>query len=296
MRMKPTTLRNLAAAAVFLSCVMAAPSASAQASRVFVSTAGNNAGDCSTITTPCLTLAGALLQVAADGEVIFLTGGEYDTAPITITQGVKVNAPTGVVAFIRQPITVNAPGARVVLRGLTLKGDGSGNGVTVTAADAFYLENTTLDRWLYGLHLSNAASARVFVTGSVFRLNGYGVSDGGAVTGTVIAIDSSRFDSNNARGIDGFSSTYSVRESTFFGHINEGAWIGPGPSNFQGCEFVRNGVGVRGFGSTIRIDRNLIHGNGVGVQVNGVVETLGTNVIRGNTTNVSGALTAVAGG
>ncbi len=267
----------------------------AHPSRVFVSTAGNDANDCSLITTPCLSLAGALLQVTTDGEVIFLTGGEYDAAPITITKGVKVNAPTGVVAFIRQPITVNAPSARVVLRGLTLKGAGSGTGVLVLAADGFYLENSTLDRWGTGLRVNTAVASRTFVTGSVLRFNTNGLSDVGALAGSLISIEASRFEANT-RGIDGYEATFSVRESSFFGNTGSGAEIGPGPSSFQGCEFTGNLLGVRGWGAIVRLDRNLIHGNTTGVLVNGAVETLGTNVIRGNTTNVSGALTAVTGG
>ena len=264
-------------------------------SRVFVSIAGNDANDCSLITTPCLTLGASLTKVTTDGEVIFLAGGEYDAAPITITKGVKVNAPTGVVAFIRQPITVNAPAAKVVLRGLTLKGTGTGNGVIVTAADAFYVENTTIDRWVVGLQVNTAVPSRVFVTGSVFRFNSDGIDDFGSVAGTLIGVEQSRFEVNS-NGIDGFASTYHVRESTFVGNTNRGAGVGDGPSSYQGCEFSGNNVGVRGFGSIVRLDRNLIHGNTTGVIVSGTVETLGTNVIRGNTTNVTGVLTAVAGG
>ncbi len=263
-------------------------------SRVFLSTAGNDASDCSLITTPCLTLAASLLKVTTDGEIIFLTGGEYDAVPISVTKGVKINAPTGVVAFIRQPITVNAPEGRVVLRGLTLKGTGTGNGVMVVAADAFYMENSTLDRWDNGLQV-NTVAARIFVTGSVFRFNSDGIADDGSVAGTLIAVEQTRFE-GNSNGINGFASTFSIRESTFFGNTNYGGGIGEGPSSYQGCEFSGNDIGVRGFGSIVRLDRNLIHGNTTGVQVNGTVETLGTNVIRGNTTNVIGALTMVAGG
>ena len=268
------------------------------ASRVFLSTAGSDANDCSVITTPCLSIAGSLQQVATNGEIIFLVGGEYDAAPITITRGVKINAPTGLVAFVRQPITVNAPGEKVVLRGLTLKGTGSGVGVTLTAADSLYVEDTTFDRWSIGLRASNPAVSKLFVTGSVFRRNGNGLDDnGGAVAGTLISIEQSRFEFN-ATGILGVNATYAARESTFVGSVLVGADTGPGPSNFQSCEFSGNLIGMRPFGSSvIRLDRNLIHGNGTGIVVTGgTVETLGTNVIRGNTTDVVGVLTVVPGG
>lgn len=260
--------------------------------RVFVSISGSDANDCSLITTPCLSLAGSLLQVTTDGEVIFLTGGEYDAAAITITKGVKVNAPTGVVAFLRQPITVNAPSGRVVLRGLTLKGVGTGNGVRVLAANSFYLENTTIDRWTKGLAVDNPVATRVFVTGSVFRFNSDGISDDDSVTGTAISVDQSRFESN-AIGMDMYASSYSTRESLFFGNTTRGVWVGSGTGSFQGCEFVGNAIGLTS-SLQFTLDRNLIHGNTTGVS--GAARTLGTNIIRGNTTNTTVALTALAGG
>ncbi len=112
--------------------------------RTFVSATGSDANVCSAQTTPCRNIAAALLQTAVDGEIIILTPGEYETAPLTITQGVKLTSPSGTVAFVRQPITVNAPGARVVLRGLTVKGTGSGTGVTLTAASQVSIEDSTI--------------------------------------------------------------------------------------------------------------------------------------------------------
>lgn len=261
-------------------------------SRVFLSVAGNDANDCSVITTPCLTVTGSLAQVTTDGEVIFLTGGEYDAAPITVTRGVKINAPTGVVAFIRQPITVNAPVGNVVVRGVTLKGAGAGNGITVTAANAFYLENSTLDRWSNGLQINTTVASRVFVTGSVFRFNGDGIADDAAATGTLIAVEQSRFEAN-AIGMNMFNSTYVTRESTFVANTSRGVWVGGGPGRFQACEFTGNTIGL--VSSTLfTLDRNLIHGNTTGIS--GGAQTLGTNIIRGNGTDTTVALTPVLGG
>lgn len=266
-------------------------------SRVFVSITGNDANDCSLITTPCLTLGASLTKVTTDGEVIFLTGGEYDAAPILITKGVKVNAPTGVVAFIRQPITVNAPAAKVVLRGLTLKGGGSGNGVTLTSADGLYIENSTLDRWGNGLRILNAQASRVFVTGSVFRFNSLGIFDQSAFVGNLIGIEGSRFEANGV-ALEVFTGDYSVRETTFASQTNRAVSVGPGSVSLQSSDLTGNVTAVQTFGGgLVRLDRSLIHGNTTGVNNGAIVETLGTNVIRGNTTNTAGgAMTAVTGG
>ena len=106
------------------------------ASRVFVAYDGSDTAECWIKTTPCRTIAGALNQTAVDGEVIIVTSGEYASVPLLIDKGVKVTAATGATALIRQPISLNAPAGRVVLRGLTLKGTGTGNALTIAAADS----------------------------------------------------------------------------------------------------------------------------------------------------------------
>src|ERR1700693_3978704 len=110
--------------------VLSISPALALANRVFVSArSGNNANACDNIATPCQTFAGAVTQLNPDGEVIVLDSGGY--GPVTITQGVTIEAPAGVTAFAHPPfgdaITVNAGSATVTLRGLTLN-VGTGNG------------------------------------------------------------------------------------------------------------------------------------------------------------------------
>ena len=91
--------------------VLSISPALALANRVFVSArSGNNANSCDNIATPCQTFAGAVTQLNPDGEVIVLDSGGY--GPVTITQGVTIEAPAGVTAFVHPPsgdaITVNA--------------------------------------------------------------------------------------------------------------------------------------------------------------------------------------------
>jgi hypothetical protein len=112
------------------------------ANRVFTSArSGNDANACASVITPCQTFAGALMQLNPDGEVIALDSGGY--GPVTITQGVTIEAPAGVTAFIHPPsgdaVTVNAGSGKVTLRGLILNVGNSG--ITVNSVGTLNVEN-----------------------------------------------------------------------------------------------------------------------------------------------------------
>jgi hypothetical protein len=75
--------------------------------------------------------AAAIAATSAGGEVIVLDSAGY--GPVTITQAVSIIAPQGIYAgisaFSGNGITVNAPGAIVVLRGLSINGQGGFDGM-----------------------------------------------------------------------------------------------------------------------------------------------------------------------
>src|ERR1022692_731445 len=108
------------ALAATLCALLAALPAHAVSNRIFMSTNGNNASDCANPLTPCLTFAGALAQVNPGGEVIAEATGGY--GPFNVTQAVTISGPPGVVIYSGLSVVVNAPGATVVLRGLTIDG------------------------------------------------------------------------------------------------------------------------------------------------------------------------------
>lgn len=265
--------------------------------RVFVSVNGNDGNVCSVQTTPCRTLAAALPQVANDGEVIVLDSGDYATAPISILSGVKISSPSGTVAFIRQPITVNAPGARVALRGLSLKGDGADDCVTLTAAHSLSIEDTSFDSCGVGLKLSNALAAHVSVVSSTFLFNGAGIEGGGGAALNLISVEEVRF-LRNSSGIDATAGTFTVRDSAFAGNLLAGLRVASGSVSVQRSEFAFNFQGVEVYGpGTARLARSRVFGNGIGLTLApgspGALISFGTNQIRGNTANVSGAVTPV---
>jgi len=264
--------------------------------RTFVSASGSDAGDCSLQTTPCRNIAAALPQTAADGEVIILSPGEYETATLTITKGIKITSPSGTVAFIRQPITINAGGAKVVLRGLTLKGTGAGNGVTLTAADSLSIEDSTIDRWAAGLRLNNASASRVSVLNTIVRNNTAGLLDTGASASNRVAISDSRFE-RNGNGLEILAGTFQVKDSTFSGNTASGIVAGPGVADIQRSAFSLNAVGLSTLsGGTARIGRSHVFGNTTGLSAAGgsTLASFGTNIIRRNGTNTTGTISAVA--
>lgn len=263
------------------------------ASRVFVSGTGSDAGDCSNQTTPCRNLAAAIGQVAIDGEVIVLSPAEYDTAPILIGKGLKITSPSGTVAFIRQPITVNAPGGRIVLRGLTLKGAAVGNAVTLKTADALSIEDTTLDSWVWGLHVNSSTASSVTVANSVFLANQVGVSDFLGSTQNRLSINDSRFE-RNSLGLDIYESVSTVRQCLFTGNTSAGIVVSPGSVNVRASEFWGNATAIRALsGGTARVSRSHVFGNSTGflADAGSTFISSGTSVVRRNTTNTTGTIT-----
>src|SRR5512139_59000 len=137
-------LRNgllLAAFAVALG--LAAQSASAQATRTWVSGVGNDANPCSR-TAPCKTFAGAISKTAAGGEIDALDPGGYGA--VTITKAITIDGGGGQVASVlvsgTNGIVVQAgPVDVVILRNLRINGIGTGlNGIRFLSGAALILE------------------------------------------------------------------------------------------------------------------------------------------------------------
>jgi hypothetical protein len=257
--------------------------------RVFVSVTGADGNDCANVQTPCRTLDGAMAQVATDGEVIVTRSGSY--AGATVTKGVRIHAAPGVVAFSGQPITVNAPGARVVLRGLTSKAvtPGTGTGVLIQSAAAVLLENLTVDGWDVGIRQQGAAEA--FLKDSTVRNNGTGLR----VTTGKTTVDATRF-ANNDAGLAAESAEVSLRGSTLSGNTTAGVSAASGSSvTIEKCQLTNNGTGVTlpaASASTVRLSRSVVSGNGLGLEnVDATLEVSGNNAIRGNVTDTSGTIT-----
>jgi PASTA domain-containing protein len=215
--MRSTRLRaalvvvSLAAATVAL----AAPPASAQATRTWVSGVGDDANPCSR-TAPCKTFAGAISKTATGGVINALDDGGFGA--VTITKAITIDGGGHIASALvsgTNGIIVNAPAnAQVVLRGIDVKGlntaegtCGGLNGVQILNAASVRLDDVTISGFAIAVNapLSNS-SADVFVDLSLndLRINDncqYGVRiapdaghagrlalDGAAITGSNVAL------------------------------------------------------------------------------------------------------------
>ena len=138
------------------------------------------------MTAPCKTFASAVTVVADNGEVVAL-----DTAPygsVTLTRSISLTAAPGVYAgisvFAGAGVTIATPGITVVLRGLTINGQGGNFGVSITASNdaTLSIENCVISNFSTpgGAGINVNAFAAVRIVNSVIRDSFNGVIlDGG---------------------------------------------------------------------------------------------------------------------
>ena len=290
-------------------CLTAASPAFGLANRVFVSArSGNNANACDNVNTPCQTLAGALAQLNPDGEAIVLDSGGY--GKVTILQGVTIEAPAGVTAFIHPPsgdaIFVNAPGAAVTLRGLVLNA-GTDNGIEVHAVGTLNVENCLITGF-QNIGILMDSGGQLNVKGTDIKGGGggiYVVNTSGSVQASVdhCHLDGNDFGYGTATVSPG-SSTTAASYTTANNNIQYGWVTGFGGSgkdvlNLEFCTGSENGIdglfGDSGNASSAARYSNCVFANngsfGVAHSASGTVETRGNNTITGNgTAPTSGAI------
>ncbi len=284
---------------------LAAPSpVSGLANRVFVSArTGNDANTCDDVNAPCKTFAGAVTKLTSDGEAIVLDSGGY--GPVTITQGMTIEAPAGVTAFVHpssgDAITINAPGATVTLRGLVLN-VGTGNGITVNSVGTLNVENCFITRFNAGVMMLSAG--RLNVKGSDIKACAIGVSVANSSGLAQVSVDHCHLD-GNAQGyiastVSPGSSTTTATYTTANNNSEVGWHFGSGTSgkdvlNLESCAGSENGIdGLIGFStnalSVVRYSNCVFSNNGdFGVKRlgSGTFETRGNNTITGNTSGPS---------
>jgi hypothetical protein len=296
------TIRMAAAVVAALTGIALAGHASATLQRTFVASTGVDTNACS-ITAPCRGFTAAIAKTTAGGEVIALDSAGY--GPVTIAKSISLIAPTGVYAgitvFSGDGITVNGPGITVVLRGLSINGQGGGYGIVLEQAAHLRIENCVISNMATGglLHLANGADLTMLDT--IVRDN--------ALTGILVSADTSvvldhvRSERN---AIDGFTMASTstgiqatITASTFASNGRHGVFVltnMPSADTFVLidrsvlADNVANGFILDGTNAGARgsLTRNAIHRNrGIGASVLGgvtynVYVTMSENAISGN--------------
>src|ERR671926_52382 len=132
-----TGSRILKAVPALVLVALALPaSASAQATRTWVSGVGDDANPCSR-TAPCKTFAGAISKTANGGEINCLDPGGFGGVTITKSLTIKCQyTEGGVLVSGTNAIVVNAAATdTVILEGLDINGIGTGlNGIRILSA------------------------------------------------------------------------------------------------------------------------------------------------------------------
>jgi hypothetical protein len=206
-------MRTISLARVCIAFAVAAlPIASAcAAQRTFVASNGSDANDC-TLTAPCRGFARAVSQTNAGGEVVVLDSAGYGA--LTIDRSVSIIAPAGIYAGVSvfapfAGITVDAAGAKVALRGLSINGQGGSPGIWMKSGAELHVENCVVSGLVDGIVIEAGSTS---VKDTIVRGNSQtGVRvDNGAVTAH---FDRVRMQNNGHSGIRFDQTSASVRGS-----------------------------------------------------------------------------------
>src|SRR3954462_13721736 len=146
----PTTRRTFKAflPALALIALVLPASASAQATRTWVSGVGDDANPCSR-TAPCKTFAGAISKTAGGGEINVLDPGGFGGVTIGKSLTISSTFEAGVLVSGTNAIIVAAGVAdTVVLEGLDIEGLGTGlNGVNFISGALLVIERCKIHKF-----------------------------------------------------------------------------------------------------------------------------------------------------
>jgi len=300
---------SLIVSALALGWLGAAP-AQAQLARTFVSAArGNDSNDCSRAA-PCQHFQAAHDKTLPNGEITVLDPGSYGA--VTIGQNISIiNDGVGEAGLLVSGglvgITVNAPGAAVTLRGITIKGIGfgGGNGIAFMAGKALNVENCTI-RNLDGSNVGNGivfapstGTANLTVTNTMITDNANDAilvqpTGSAIVTGFLTRVG---LHSNGSNGLDllGFGTTGTIHVTVTDSAVTNSGGIGNfrllanGPTTFLTVirSLLANSNAGVGIGNGIvRITQSAVMGNTFGwFAQGGLIATYGDNLLVSNDSN-----------
>jgi hypothetical protein len=305
----PTPSRLLRLVPVIALIALAIPaSASAQATRTWVSGVGDDANPCSR-TAPCKTFAGAISKTAAKGEINCLDPGGFGGVTITKSIAIKCQyTEGGVLVSGTNAIVVNAAATdAVTLQGLDVNGLGTGlNGIRIIQAKSVKI----LDSEIFGfvrngvdVEFSNggASPPKVGVYRSHIHDNSVGVMSAPPATGSS---KTTIKDSIIEDSICGVVSSGKVPDPAFnFSSACGTSGTNGGTSRVNVVRTLLDNHSAiaafsRGGGSSIlRVGNSELLNNNTGFATldAGALETWADNFFGGNTTNGTPTGTATKG-
>jgi hypothetical protein len=294
----------IAAALAFAVTLPAAP-AQAQAIRTFVSVAGSDSNPCS-LTQPCRHFQAAVNATAVGGEVDALDPGAYGS--FTISHAITIEGQGW--SYVAPPangaaISINAAGANVNIRGVSLNGVGVANtlGIQFIAGASLNVQDSVIRNFTdEGIYFGPNAASRLFVSNTLISdivgLVGDGIeifpTGSGTTTGVLNHVQ--LVNNSNDGLFVGVTNTapINVTVSDCVSADNGANGVHANSGNGGSVSImVRNSTiannGVDGLlaqlsGATVRVTRSTITGNAVGWTFGspGAVLSYGDNNIDGN--------------
>ena len=251
-----------------------APAAFAASTRTHVSNAGSDANTAFSCdyAHPCRTFAAALTETTPGGEILAIDSSGY--GKVTIDRSVSIIAAPGAFAGIGvgsgNGVTIATAGVKVVLRGLSITGQGGSHGIYMTGGTSLTVENCVVAN-MGGNGLRVNTSATVRVLDSLFQGMG---SNGATFIGAKATISGSRF-LGNLKGIEVSASSGETATATIERSLVSG-------SAEHGVEAYASGTGT----TLVAVKDTVLSGNGfVGLVANAAG---GTVEINASQTTASG--------
>ncbi len=261
------------------------------------------------ITHPCRTFYTAVAVANADGEVVAANSAAY--GPVTLTRSISLTAGPGVYAGMSvfpgaTGVTIATPGVNVVLRGLTINGQGGTTGVLMSAGAKLSIENCVISNFngtlQIGVYVPTAATVRIVDT--LVRDSAIGMLFLG---GAMVDISKSKFLGNDSgilvQSAAGITSTIAISNSVIAGG-GTGIEVSSSTSGNAQINIVRSAVTnntVKGIvasasagTASVTLNKSLVAGNAIGFYkgTGGTLNSLGNNTITDNGSN-TGVLTSV---
>ncbi|MGS5089024.1 right-handed parallel beta-helix repeat-containing protein [Hydrogenophaga sp. A37] len=213
----------------------------AQATRTWVSGVGDDANPCSR-TAPCKTFAGAISKTAVNGEISVLDPGGFGA--VTITKSITINGDgtlAGILTNAGNGISVNASGAAVTVRNLSIVGSGTGAvGIRLLDGAALIVDRVSISGFATaGIETAIGTTGNVMVLNStIVRNGGIGVHAGGGS----IAVENSILANNGVGAQAGTGATVRLTNNGVYNNLT-GFGCGGGVLASNGDNRKANNVG-----------------------------------------------------
>jgi hypothetical protein len=239
-----------------------------------VSGSGNDSNPCSN-TSPCKTFAGAISKTAAGGEIDALDPGDFGA--VTIAHAVTIDGGVSGNIASAGAITIAAGSADIViLRHLSVQGDGTGSGVGISFSSGagLVLDRVQLEGFHNGVVFGPSASAQLLATEITARANSVSAITVGSTGGTATAaISRSHFDDNGI-GVEAIAGAQvGVFDSTITASAVSGVSAlganGSADVNLEEVDLSNNAIAVQALGGSgsaasstiVRLSQVLMTGN-----------------------------------